>query len=369
MDDKRDDDQPDEPLVIEPTTQRDREVTQQLEQAVSRVRRAREVLDRAKSDSGRDSLVDGYDTDRLSRSRAVAGSRVLLVDDEDVIRRLMTRMIEGHGCTCTPAPSGEDAIPLLEKQVFDLLIVDKNLPGMSGIEIAKLSRRYQPGVPILLITGYASEESALEAAAYGVTDYIMKPIDLEDFRRRMIHALTSRSRPGRHSSPDLVRRESSPPGLSGRVRRRDSRPGGRRPSLTSRPPPPAAIGPLRVSVLLYDPQDETRKQIESILKPICSQLSVFAEVRMAESFARASGFDLLVAVPGFLSDALAWWGDVPGRPPLGAIAIMDRGGIDKAIEAIQLGARGSLHPPFDENKTQFEFRRAVTALLEERRRK
>jgi hypothetical protein len=46
---------------------------------------------------------------------------------------------------------------------------------------------------------------------------------------------------------------------------------------------------------------------------------------------------------------------------------MDRGGIDKAIEAIQLGARGSLHPPFDEVKTQFDFRRAVTALIEERR--
>jgi DNA-binding NtrC family response regulator len=126
---------------------------------------------------------------------------------------------------------------------------------------------------------------------------------------------------------------------------------------------------LAVVTLLYDPEDETRKQLEAVLKPICSQLSVFAAANLAESFARASGFDVLVAVPEFLSDALAWWEDVPGKPPLGAIAIMDRGGIDKAIEAIQLGARGSLHPPFEEAKTQFDFRRAVTALLEERRRK
>jgi DNA-binding NtrC family response regulator len=310
-----------------------------------------------------------YDTGRLASSRGIAGSRVLLVDDEDVIRRLMTRMIEGHGCECTATPSGEEAVPLLEKQVFDLLIVDKNLPGMSGIEIAKLARRHQPGVPVLLITGYASEDSALEAAAYGVTDYVMKPIDLEDFRRRMISAIASDPRRRRDSAADFSSRPARPSRPQRRRPSRPSKPSGRRLSLTSRPPAPTVKGPLSVVVLLYAAEDGPRKSIETVLKPICSQLSVFAETAMAESFARSSGFDVLVATPDFLSDAMAWWDDVPGKPPLGSIAIMDRGGIDKAIEAIQLGARGSLHPPFDENKTQFEFRRAVTALLEERRRK
>jgi hypothetical protein len=186
----------------------------------------------------------------------------------------------------------------------------------------------------------------------------------------MIYALTADSRRRRDSSVDLGRRESSPPGVARRQRRkRETRPARRRVSLTSRPPPVAATGPLDVVVLLFDPGDKTRKQVEGVLKPVCSRLSVFAEKGMAESFARTAGFDVLVAVPSFLNDAAVWWDSVPGRVPLGAIAIMDRGGIDKAIEAIQLGARGSLHPPFEENKTQFEFRRAVTALMEERRRK
>ncbi|MBW2277948.1 MAG: response regulator [Deltaproteobacteria bacterium] len=368
MDDERDDRPPEERVVVEPTTLRDREVTQQLEQAVNRVRRAKDVLDRAHETGGRESAVDAeYDTGRLASSRSIAGSRVLLVDDEDVIRRLMTRMIEGHGCECISAPSGEEAMPLIEKQVFDLLIVDKNLPGMSGIDIAKQARRHQPGVPVLLITAYASEESALEAAAYGVTDYVMKPIDLEDFRRRMIGAITTDPRRRRDSFADLGRSPSQP----ARPRRvsRPSRPSGRRLSLTSSPPAPTVAGPLNVVVLLYDSNDESRVQVEAVLKPVCTKLSVFAERGLAESFARSAGFDVLVAAPAFLSDAFAWWEDVPGKVPLGSIAIMDRRGIDKAIEAIQLGARGSLHPPFEETKTQFEFRRAVTALLEERRRK
>jgi len=368
MDQDREGDPPGGRIIIEPTTQRDREVTQQLEQAVDRVRRARDVLDRAKRSVAGDSDAES-DTDRLARTRAVAGSRVLLIDDEDVIRRLMTRMIEGHGCECIAVPSGEEAIPLLEKQVFDLLIVDKNLPGMSGIEIAKLARRYQPGVPVLLITGYASEESALEAAAYGVTDYVMKPIDLEDFRRRMIFALTADSRRRRISSPDLGGQRYVTDNPRPARSRRDSQPSPGRLSLTSRPPPPAAIGPLAVVTLLYHPGDAARKQLEAVLKPICTELHAFADSRLVESFARSGGFDVLVAVPRLLSDAPSWWDDVPGRPPLGAIAIMDRGGIDKAIEAIQLGARGSLHPPFEELKTRFDFRRAVTALLEEQRRK
>jgi DNA-binding NtrC family response regulator len=368
MNDRKDDEKADEVIIVEPTTQRDREVTQQLEQAVSRVRRAKAVLDRARESEGQSgSGGDGYDTDRLSRSRVVAGSRVLLVDDEDVIRRLMSRMVEGHGCTCTSAASGEEAGPLLESQAFDLLIVDKNLPGISGVEVAKLARKLQPGVPVLMITGYASEESAREAAAYGVSDYILKPIDLEDFRRRMIHSLMSKRR-GRSSSPSIGRRISEIPAPRRRKRGRTSRPSS---SGISAPPRPVAAmqtGPLNVEVLLYDPSDESRKRLEEILKPCCSKLSLFSEAKLALTHLRNVGFDVMVAVPEFLGEVGYMLDEAAGRTPLGSIAIMDRGGIDKAIEAIQLGARGSLHAPFDEEQTRFEFRRTVNALLDERRR-
>ena len=90
---------------------------------------------------------------------------------------------------------------------------------------------------------------------------------------------------------------------------------------------------------------------------------------MYSEHSSSAGFDVLVAAPEFIAESGSWWGEIPGREPLGTIAIMDRSGIDKAIEAIQLGARGSLHPPFSENNIQFEFRRAVSALIEERRRR
>ena len=121
--------------------------------------------------------------------------KVMVVDDDRDVLDLLCLVLEALGVSCEPAMSGEDAISLLEGSQFDLLILDKNLPGISGMETAKRARDIHPDMPIAMVTGYASEESTSEAASIGIDDYIKKPIDVDSFRRRVRELLPRDSGP------------------------------------------------------------------------------------------------------------------------------------------------------------------------------
>jgi DNA-binding response OmpR family regulator len=288
-------------------------------------------------------------------ARGPGGGRALVVEDEEAIRRLVSRILEGEGFVCQTAADGEQAIDLLESAPFDLVVTDKNLPGVSGLEVARLARALRPELPVLLITGYASEESAAEAVRLGISDYVLKPIDLDDFRARVRRALGL---------------PSVPPPAAPRVR------------LTSRPPASAApreeraalrgggsgeAGPV-VDVLLVEPADEVRKAIGAALAALGCTVAAFAAAAEAEAHARAAGFEVLVAGPALLAGSGSRLMGLAGERALGAIAVMDRAGVDRSIEAIHLGARGMLSPPFESARIALEFRRAVGRLLEERGR-
>lgn len=111
--------------------------------------------------------------------------KVLIVDDDRDVLDLLCLVIEVLGVSCEPAMSGEEALRLMLKGRFDLLILDKNLPGIDGLETARQARALQPDIPIAMVTGYSSDESSEEAAAMGIDDYIKKPIDVDSFRRRV----------------------------------------------------------------------------------------------------------------------------------------------------------------------------------------
>jgi DNA-binding response OmpR family regulator len=121
--------------------------------------------------------------------------RVMVVDDDRDVLDLVCLVVEALGVTCEPAMTGEDAIELLQGDQFDLLILDKNLPGIDGMETAKQARNLHPNLPIAMVTGYASEESTSEAVAIGIDDYIKKPIDVDSFRRRVRELLPRDSGP------------------------------------------------------------------------------------------------------------------------------------------------------------------------------
>lgn len=103
---------------------------------------------------------------------------VLVVDDEpvvlDVIKRLLARESD---LAVMLASNAEEALVLLRERSFDVLVTDKNLPGMSGVELIAEARRVRPALEAMIITGYASSESVVAAFAAGASDYILKPFD------------------------------------------------------------------------------------------------------------------------------------------------------------------------------------------------
>jgi CheY-like chemotaxis protein len=122
-------------------------------------------------------------------------STVLLVDDEpvvlDVCSRLLTREPD---LVVLQAVSAEEALPVLQAQRVDVLITDKNLPQMSGIELIAEARRLHPALEAMMITGYASSESVIAAFAAGASDYILKPFDdLRVLRAKVRAALERRA--------------------------------------------------------------------------------------------------------------------------------------------------------------------------------
>ncbi len=101
--------------------------------------------------------------------------RVLVVDDEAVILRILSEFLAGQGILADVVPSAEEAVEKLQSVGYAVVITDKNLPGMDGIELLGQIKSRWPRIEVLVITGYASVESALDAIGLGAFDYIPKP--------------------------------------------------------------------------------------------------------------------------------------------------------------------------------------------------
>ena len=91
------------------------------------------------------------------------------------MRDLLSRVLTDAGHTVATVESGEEALVLLAREGFDVLVVDKNLPGIDGLGVLKLVRASQPALRAVMITAYPSEESDAKARALGVVAYIVKP--------------------------------------------------------------------------------------------------------------------------------------------------------------------------------------------------
>lgn len=121
------------------------------------------------------------------------GHEVLVVDDEAVVLTVLREALRRGGYRVTTAASAEEAIDLMNKRRFDLVLTDKNLPGASGLDVLRAARHLNPAPAIVLITGYSSYDSAVEALDIGAHDYIEKPIrDVDDLRFRIRRALSRR---------------------------------------------------------------------------------------------------------------------------------------------------------------------------------
>jgi CheY-like chemotaxis protein len=102
--------------------------------------------------------------------------RVLIVDDESIIR-MVFRDLMGKECEVLEAGTAEEALELLRNEPVDLIVTDKNLPGISGLALAQQARAMNSQARILLMTGYPSLGTTQEALELGVMDYLLKPFD------------------------------------------------------------------------------------------------------------------------------------------------------------------------------------------------
>jgi DNA-binding NtrC family response regulator len=100
---------------------------------------------------------------------------LLVVDDEEVIREGMRRILEAEGYRVTTSATGRTAIETIQERDFNVVITDLKMPGMDGIEVLKAIKILQPEVPVIIITGYASVDTAVDAMKNGAFDYIAKP--------------------------------------------------------------------------------------------------------------------------------------------------------------------------------------------------
>ena len=139
------------------------------------------------------SLIAAEAAPRAHTPVVPTGHEVLVVDDEAVVLTVLREALRRGGYRVTTAASAEEAMDLMQKRRFDLVLTDKNLPGASGLDVLRAARALTPSPAIVLITGYTSYDSAVEALDIGAHDYIEKPIrDVEDLRFRIRRALTRR---------------------------------------------------------------------------------------------------------------------------------------------------------------------------------
>ncbi len=123
----------------------------------------------------------------------MAKARILVVDDEAVIREGVRRILEKEGYQAEPKASGRIALERLQAEDYDLVITDLKMPGMGGMELLKAIRILQPDVPVIIVTGYSTVETAVDAMKSGAFDYLAKPFTPVQISEKVHKALEQRT--------------------------------------------------------------------------------------------------------------------------------------------------------------------------------
>ena len=109
-------------------------------------------------------------------------SNILIVDDEQSYRQLLSLVFEGDGHSIRTASNGREAIALLQREAADVIISDVKMPDIDGIEMLRAVRETHPDLGVILMTAFASVETAREAFKLGADDFIQKPFDVEELK-------------------------------------------------------------------------------------------------------------------------------------------------------------------------------------------
>jgi len=114
---------------------------------------------------------------------------ILIIDDDEHLRKSFERLLTEEGYSVKSAPSGEAGLKLVQAKAPDLAILDVRLPGMNGLQTFKAIHDIEPKLPVIIMTAYGTTETAIEATKMGAFDYILKPFDIPEMLSQIKQAL------------------------------------------------------------------------------------------------------------------------------------------------------------------------------------
>jgi DNA-binding NtrC family response regulator len=107
-------------------------------------------------------------------------TRILIVDDEEIVRESLSGWLEKGGYTVVTVPDGHHALARVGAERWSIMLVDMKMPGMDGLQVLEQTRKLQPDVTVVIMTAYATVDTAVSAMKLGAYDYIVKPFDPEE---------------------------------------------------------------------------------------------------------------------------------------------------------------------------------------------
>ena len=114
-----------------------------------------------------------------------AQPKILIVDDEERFRTTMCKLLTVRGLEAVTAGSGPEAIEMLRTNPYDVVILDVRMPEMGGVEVLSEIKRIDPRAEIIIMTGYASVDTAKEIMKLGAYDYVLKPYAIEELMEKI----------------------------------------------------------------------------------------------------------------------------------------------------------------------------------------
>ncbi|WP_321476605.1 sigma-54 dependent transcriptional regulator [uncultured Paludibaculum sp.] len=123
----------------------------------------------------------------------MTGKRILIVDDEESLRRVTQLRLQQAGYEATTAADGDEALAILQRHPQDLVLTDLRMPGLSGLELLQRVKQDYPEIIVIVVTAFGTIESAVEAMKQGAFDYIIKPVNSDALRMILARALEHRA--------------------------------------------------------------------------------------------------------------------------------------------------------------------------------
>ncbi len=276
-------------------------------------------------------------------SRGTPPPQILLMEDEQSLAKGLEMALQETGYEVTIAPDGRNALKRFDEKPFDLLLADLRLPDIDGMEVIRRVKRLHPDTAVVVITGYATVPSAVEAIKTGAYDYLPKPFTDDDIKTVIRGALQAPpSPPAAEGSKPVEAKKHGPP--------------------TAREPEPVERG--RTSrILLVEDEVTTAQGLRMVLTEAGYEVESATTGQTALDTVKREGFDVLIAdlrLPDI--DGMEVIRRVKeNRPETEVIVITGYATVASAIEAMKLGIFDYLPKPFTEDEVKSVVAGAVAA--------